>query len=65
MSGTPLLKHDTLFKLGLLSGEMQSLILSLLWQWGGGGLEKREGVGLTKKEKVERWRVKEGGREDT
>lgn len=35
MSGSPLLKHDTLFKLGLLSGEMQSLILSVLLQKGG------------------------------
>lgn len=35
MSGTPLLKHDTLFKLGLLSGEIQSLILSVLLQWRG------------------------------
>lgn len=32
MSGTLLFKHDTFFKLGLLSREMQSLILSLLLQ---------------------------------
>lgn len=53
MSGTPLLKHDTLFKLGQLSGEMQSLILSVLLQRGGGerGLEKRERKGgLTEEE---------------
>lgn len=45
MSGAPLFKHDTFFKLGLLSREMQSLILSLLLQGVGlkkGGLEKRE-----------------------
>lgn len=43
MSGTPLLKHDTLFKLGLLSGEMQSLILSLFLQREGGVAQEEEG----------------------
>lgn len=40
MSGAPLFKHDT-FKLGLLHGEMQSLILSLLLQGVGEGRGRR------------------------
>lgn len=48
------LKHDILFKLRLLSGEMQSVILSLLLRVGGGVSEKKRGIGADNRRKKER-----------
>ena len=67
MSGTPLLKHDTLLEPGLLSREMQSLIVSLLLQKGGkGGREASEreregGGGADRREKRNKCTVRGRG----